>query len=327
MFLPPSLLLFHLFVLFKLGTIRLYLFCSFNFVLLQGVEKKSKKNVAIKTFTVKLKEYIKREADLLSLVDHPNIVKFITFEKTKKLGYILVMELCNGCLCEVIYPTGLDYSEFIRLCNGLCNAIQHLWQKDIVHRDIKPENILMVKSSAGQNIYKLGDFGAARILPPDETYKSLYGTYEFLHPDIFAKYHQAGLKEVRRNEHFIATHELWSVGVTLYTAATGQLPFRPEKEREDYQTMFNMITQKQPRHIAAAETKDGQITWSSKLPAHALGISRKRHIETYLAGLLTVCFLCRILWMFYLCYLLCLSQTFDFIFIFYPVKQRKCVVI
>lgn len=261
---------------------------------MQGVEIKSNKQVAIKTFNMRLKIYMQREADCMAITDHANIVRFITFEKAAKYGHILVMELCDDCLCERILPTGLNHSEFIRLCKDLCSAVKHLRENNLVHRDIKPENILTAKSNDGQTIYKLGDFGAARQLKENENYGSCYGTYEFLHPDIFAKLYKPGLDNIDPNLLFYATNELWSIGATLYTAATGQVPFLPRNGRDDFKTMFQMITLKQRKHISATEPKAGKISWSSKLPASALGNSLalenslKRNIESYLAGLLNV---------------------------------------
>ncbi|PIK33624.1 putative serine/threonine-protein kinase TBK1-like [Apostichopus japonicus] len=101
---------------------------------------------------------------------------------------------------------------------------------DIVHRDIKPGNIMRVKDDDGKFMYKLADFGAARELEEDQPYMSLYGTEEYLHPDL---YQRAVLRQ-HTNQAFTARTDLWSTGVTIYHTArcpAFQTVWGPEKPR------------------------------------------------------------------------------------------------
>lgn len=59
-------------------------------------------------------------------------------------------------------------------------GMNHLRESSVVHRDIKPGNIMRLVGDAGQSIYKLTDFGAARELDDDEQFVSVYGTEEYL---------------------------------------------------------------------------------------------------------------------------------------------------
>uniref|UniRef100_A0A672SKN8 Serine/threonine-protein kinase TBK1-like n=1 Tax=Sinocyclocheilus grahami TaxID=75366 RepID=A0A672SKN8_SINGR len=101
--------------------------------------------------------------------------------------------------------------------------MNHLREYGIVHRDIKPGNIMRVIGEDGRSVYKLTDFGAARELEDDEQFVSLYGTEEYLHPDM---YERAVLRKDHQKK-YGATVDLWSIGVTFYHAAIGSLPFRP----------------------------------------------------------------------------------------------------
>jgi len=101
--------------------------------------------------------------------------------------------------------------------------MNHLRENGIVHRDIKPGNIMRLMGEEGQSIYKLTDFGAARELDDDEKFVSVYGTEEYLHPDM---YERAVLRKPQQKT-FGVSVDLWSIGVTLYHAATGSLPFVP----------------------------------------------------------------------------------------------------
>lgn len=233
---------------------------------------------------------MKFEVDCMNLTNHENIVKLLAYENDKKIGHILVMELYDESLNDRIHPTGLEYTDFNRLCKDLCAAIKYLRQLNLIHRDIKPDNILVAKHNDSQITYKLCDFGAARRLKPNEKYTSLHGTFEFCHPDIFAKLHKAGLDNVDSNLSFTDTNELWSIGVTLFEAATGQLPFLPINGRDNYKLMYRMITEKQRGDISATELKESQIKWSSELPVHAIAAHpHKEKVQAYLAGLLNVC--------------------------------------
>ena len=99
----------------------------------------------------------------------------------------------------------------------------------LARRDLKPGNIMKFIKDDGTIVYKLTDFGAARELQDDQQFVSLYGTEEYLHPDM---YERAVLRKPV-GKTFGATVDLWSIGVTLYHVATGNLPFRPFGGRRD----------------------------------------------------------------------------------------------
>lgn len=229
---------------------------------------------------------MQREADILALTNHENIVKLIGFETrmdTIMNEHVLIMELCDGNLVDLIDgTTGLNCTEFLRVCKHLKTAVKYLRDNDIIHRDIKPENILTSKIGNDQIIYKLADFGSARILKSNESYTSMHGTFEYMHPDIFEKLYESALYIKYPPQSFEATHDLWSIGATLYHAATGKVPFLPKNGRDDIGKMHEMISKKED-NISAMELDDGQIVWSNKLPGF------EDEIAAFLAGLLRVC--------------------------------------
>lgn len=59
-------------------------------------------------------------------------------------------------------------------------GMKHLRDNNIIHRDLKPGNIMKYIGEDGISIYKLTDFGAARVLEDDQPFMSLYGTEEYL---------------------------------------------------------------------------------------------------------------------------------------------------
>lgn len=257
----------------------------------KGNSIKSGEEVAIKCFQFTLNCYMNREAETMKLAAHQNIVKFLGLEQTdqKIPRRVLIMEYCPaGDLQEFIdsRPNGLPPMEFLRLSDNLISATKHLFEKSLVHRDIKPSNILFSTHVDGTSIYKLADFGAARVLMPDESYGSLYGTYEYVHPDIFAKFYAHDLDIRPPSQYFNRYHEFWSIGVTLFEAASGRLPFNPKNGRPDRKAMYKMISQKQNDQISAKEVAEGQIEYSTELPENCAISDEMKHDITNLLVLL-----------------------------------------
>jgi TANK-binding kinase 1 len=139
-------------------------------------------------------------------------------------------------------------------------------------------------SEEGLTVYKLTDFGAARELEENQQFMSLYGTEEYLHPDM---YERAVLRK-SVNRSFTANVDLWSIGVTLYHVATGNLPFRPFGGRKNKETMHHITTKKLPGIISGVQTtENGAIDWSRHLPDHCqLSTGLKFLVTPLLAGLL-----------------------------------------
>lgn len=92
-------------------------------------------------------------------------------------------------------------------------GMNELHRLKIVHRDIKPNNILLQIKPTGEHIYKLSDFGAAKIISEyGEELKSLVGTEEYLYPSMY----EAALINRNKPRAFVAASiDLWSLGVTL----------------------------------------------------------------------------------------------------------------
>lgn len=262
----------------------------------QGVNNNNGEPVAVKTFNqlshMRPPDVQLREFEVLKKVKHENIVKLLAIEEEREgRGKVIVMELCTGgslfnILDDPENMYGLQEGEFLLVLEHLTAGMKHLRDNNLVHRDLKPGNIMKFICDDGSTVYKLTDFGAARELQEDQQFMSLYGTEEYLHPDM---YERAVLRKPV-GKTFGATVDLWSIGVTLYHVATGNLPFRPFGGRRNKETMFYITTKKASGVIAGIQTSEnGPIDWSRDLPITCqLTTGLKKHVTPLLAGLLEV---------------------------------------
>mmetsp|Transcript_9118 Transcript_9118/g.16401 ORF Transcript_9118/g.16401 Transcript_9118/m.16401 type:complete len:425 (-) Transcript_9118:883-2157(-) len=182
--------------------------------------KETKEKVAVKTFKKKQLgeedyKYLKREIDIVTHVNHPNIVS--TFEVFESEDYIMiVMEyLGGGMLYDVIADKGtLTEQEASTVMWEILEGVEYLHSQNIVHRDLKPENMLCVRKIWPWKV-KLCDFGLANFAEKEKPSEmdTQVGTPYFAAP------------EVVQGAKYDASVDLWSCGVILYTLLSGQFPF------------------------------------------------------------------------------------------------------
>ncbi|XP_041092008.1 inhibitor of nuclear factor kappa-B kinase subunit epsilon-like isoform X3 [Polyodon spathula] len=259
--------------------------------------KKSGELVAVKVFNnvsyQRPLEVQMREFEMLRKLNHVNIVKLFAVEEVTHINNkqkVLVMEFCPGGsllnqLEDPEHAFGLPESEFLIVLQCVVAGMNHLRENGVVHRDIKPGNIMRRVGEDRCSIYKLTDFGAARELEDDEKFLSLYGTEEYLHPDM---YERAVLRKPQQKSYGVAV-DLWSIGVTFYHTAAGSLPFIPYGgPRKNKQIMYKITTEKPRGAIAGVQRlEDGQIEWSYDLPvACQLSAGLKSQLVPVLANIL-----------------------------------------
>ncbi|XP_066267152.1 serine/threonine-protein kinase TBK1-like [Branchiostoma lanceolatum] len=240
----------------------------------KGVDKASGRPCAVKCFNSisynRPLEVQQREFEVLKKLKHRNIVQLLAIEEESSSRVrVIVTELCGGgslytLLSEPENSRGLPEPDFLTFLFDVSDAMKYLRANGFVHRDLKPGNILKTVDEAGRTVFKLTDFGAARPLQDDEMFRTLCGTEEFLHPEIFAR----AVLQKNKGQSFRATADLWSIGVTIYQVATGRLPFQPYGgPRRDRETMFKIATKKGKGVISGVQVeKNGHIIWSRELP-------------------------------------------------------------
>lgn len=161
------------------------------------------------------------EARASSSLAHPNICTIYEVGETEGNLYI-VMELVEGrSLREMSSGIGLPPETVLRYGVQIAAALARAHDRGIAHRDLKPANIVVTR----EGLAKVLDFGLARqidVRGSDESTRTMAtsspsgnisGTLPYLAP------------EVLRGEPADYLSDLWALGVVLYEAASGKLPF------------------------------------------------------------------------------------------------------
>ncbi|XP_004391984.1 PREDICTED: myosin light chain kinase, smooth muscle isoform X3 [Odobenus rosmarus divergens] len=171
------------------------------------VEKKTRKIWAgkfFKAYSAKEKENIRQEISIMNCLHHPKLVQCVdAFEE--KANIVMVLEIVSGGeLFERIIDEDFELTEreCIQYMRQISEGVEYIHKQGIVHLDLKPENIMCVNKT-GTRI-KLIDFGLARKLENAGSLKVLFGTPEFVAPEVI-NYEPIGY----------AT-DMWSIGVICY---------------------------------------------------------------------------------------------------------------
>lgn len=153
----------------------------------------------------------KQEAAAAANLQSPYIVNVYDWGQDDGTYYI-VMEFVRGSdLKTAINERGaINQRKVAEIGSQVCQALTVAHNLDIIHRDIKPQNIMVQPDG---NV-KVMDFGIARAKNSVMTQtSSVLGTAHYISPE------QAQGKELT------AASDIYSLGIVLYEAATGRLPF------------------------------------------------------------------------------------------------------
>jgi len=157
-----------------------------------------------------------READILTTIDHPNIVKFFEYGLSPKENVpYFIMEFVDGNPLSAHIAMGdLNMEEKLAVIKQIADALAFIHDRGILHRDVKPANILLTDS---KNV-KLTDFGIARIAESELTIThEMLGTPAYMSPEAF----DAMREKDQRSD-------IFSLGTICYELLTEIKPFSGE---------------------------------------------------------------------------------------------------
>jgi serine/threonine-protein kinase len=164
---------------------------------------------------------VRREVEVARRVFHPGIVPVIDHGTLYDGSPYLVMKYMRSeSLSSYLRRCGpLDGRQISVITARLASILHSVHRHGYVHRDIKPEHILLNRGGYGELDVHLLDFGvcAADTAPPDERARErgrVYGTPSYASPE-----------QASGNPFVDARADLFGVGVTMFEALTGKLPF------------------------------------------------------------------------------------------------------
>ncbi len=165
-----------------------------------------------------------RELRAFARIEHPNVTAAldIGFDERTGVAYV-VMELLQGTdLASRVRTAGpLRWEEAVDLVAQAARGLGAIHRAGLVHRDVKPANLFLHRPEhAGEIVVKVCDFGLVRSheasTPPSETRSgALLGSPAYISPEQ--------LRDPRRAD---PRSDVWSLGVSLYFALSGRIPWR-----------------------------------------------------------------------------------------------------
>jgi eukaryotic-like serine/threonine-protein kinase len=179
----------------------------------------------------KFESRFRREAATAAKLRHPNIVKIFAVGKEEDSVFFAMDYLPHGLADRLEVMSTLPESMLIRMGIDVASALGFAHREGVIHRDIKVDNILF--DDHGNAI--VADFGIARAVT---NYVEQTGTNMVVGtPQYFSPEQARGLTLDGRAD-------IYSLGVTLFRASTGELPFKGE---DWYEIARQQVEDKPPR--------------------------------------------------------------------------------
>eukprot|EP00112_Aurelia_sp_Birch-Aquarium-sp1_P002098 Seg1228.1 transcript_id=Seg1228.1/GoldUCD/mRNA.D3Y31 product="Mitogen-activated protein kinase kinase kinase 20" protein_id=Seg1228.1/GoldUCD/D3Y31 len=169
--------------------------------------KSQDKEVAVKRLLT-----LDKEADVLSVLSHKNVIQFYG-AVSKQPNYCLVTEYAAlGSLYEYLSNDVLDFKSILQWAKEIASGINYLHNEapfKIIHRDLKSKNVVI---TSDLNV-KLCDFGSSRFMS-QTTKMSMAGTFPWMAPEV--------IQSMPVSE----TCDTFSYGVLMWELLTNEVPFK-----------------------------------------------------------------------------------------------------
>jgi eukaryotic-like serine/threonine-protein kinase len=159
------------------------------------------------------RERFRLEAKAAANLTHPNIVTVHDFGLSDGYPFIVMEHVPGDHLKNIIRRVGsLRIEQVLELMIQACAGVGYAHRAGLIHCDIKPHNMLVTPDQR----LKVTDFGIARALAsvhPDEQAEVVWGSPQYFAPEQAAGYAPSPASDV------------YSLGIVMYEALTGTLPF------------------------------------------------------------------------------------------------------
>ncbi len=227
------------------------------------------------------------EALAASKVEHDNIVEVFDADVDAATGtpYIVQRYLKGTNLrahLDMSPGRRLAPAEALEVLVPIMGALVATHKQRIIHRDIKPENIFLVKTSSGNTVPKLIDFGIAKHFEPSRRRAntrsgSIWGTFDYMSPE-----------QARGETDCDARADIWSMGAVLFETLTGQLPYQVEGHPALLQRLLegppqrvDAVLPSLPRDVSDVVARALQLDREARWPTMAAFISAVINCQCY----------------------------------------------
>lgn len=165
----------------------------------------------------------RQEAQVVSHLDHPGIVRLFDFGENAEGQPYLIMEFLKGQtlsakLSQQAEPMGVD--DALDYFVQLTEALAHAHRLGVIHRDLKPGNIFVEKNRDGHDQLKITDFGIAKLSGEESSveHQALTGTGEVFGSPLYMSPEQCMGTPVDQRS------DIYSLGCVMYEVLTGRPP-------------------------------------------------------------------------------------------------------
>jgi len=160
-----------------------------------------------------------REAQIVSKLEHPNIVRMFDSGENNGKHYMVMEYLTGKDLSEFIRANGkLTLSQALPLVQQIASALDYAHKQGLVHRDIKPSNILLDTTSTNNIRAILTDFGIAKIIQSNTAITKtggMLGTFDYMAPE-----------QIQESANVDGRADIYALGVMVFQMLTGDVPFK-----------------------------------------------------------------------------------------------------
>ncbi|XP_067122793.1 testis-specific serine/threonine-protein kinase 4-like [Centruroides vittatus] len=175
-----------------------------------------------KNFSNTNDQFLRNEIEIIKLLYHKNIIKFLKCIETNKTVYIF-MEFAQDCDLHTYVKKYryIDEENACRWFHHLVEGVEYCHSKNIAHRDLKCQNLLICKNK----VLKISDFGLACQIITSNEYTNcsdnkhlsttFCGTLNYACPEILC-----------RIPYYPDEADIWCMGIILYVMIVGKIPYK-----------------------------------------------------------------------------------------------------
>ncbi|CAN5245558.1 hypothetical protein BH10CYA1_BH10CYA1_09330 [soil metagenome] len=185
------------------------------------------------------KKRFEQEAKATAALSHPNLVLVHDFGLSPLGRPFIVMDFVDGPSLDTIFGLqgSLSSQQFVDVFSQCCRGLAHAHTRGVIHRDIKPSNIRLYKDEHNAVTAKILDFGIAKLFTQDEEALKMTETGAVMGSPAFMSPEQSRAEKVDHRT------DIYSLGVVMFQAVTGAMPF---KGKDIFETLYKHIYEPAP---------------------------------------------------------------------------------